>query len=68
MTFRYRLLVAVHTVAVLTIAAAAVWLTNLLPIPNPDTAWALDMAAGLFAGLGASTWLPCPCHRKDPSK
>ncbi|MEU7416761.1 hypothetical protein [Streptomyces antibioticus] len=65
MTFRYRLLVAAHTVAVLAIAVAAVCLADLLPVPNPTTAWAADMAAGLFAGLGASTWLPCPCHRKD---
>lgn len=65
MSIRYRLLVAVHTLAVLTIAVLAVLAANLLPIPNPTTAWAADLAAGLFAGLGASTWLPCPCHRKD---
>ncbi|MFF8482391.1 hypothetical protein [Streptomyces antibioticus] len=65
MTFRYRLLVAAHTLAVLGIAVAAVVAANFLPIPDPNTAWAVDTAAGLFAGLGASTWLPCPCHRKD---
>lgn len=65
MTIRYRLLVAGHTLAVIGIAVAAVVVANLLPVPDPDTAWVVDMTAGLSAGLGASTWLPCPCHRKD---
>ena len=65
MSLRYRLAVTVHGIAVLAIASLAVVLANLIPITNPTTAWALDTAAGMFAGLGALTWLPCPCHRKD---
>ncbi|MFI5687836.1 hypothetical protein [Streptomyces sp. NPDC051636] len=65
MSLRYRLAVAAHTVTVVAIASLAVLVADLLPITNPATAWSLDVTCGLFAGLGASTWLPCPCHRKD---
>lgn len=60
---------AVHTVrnlALLAAGCAAVFAADLLPITDPATAWAADVSAGCFAVLAATTWLPCPCHRKDP--
>ena len=60
---------AVHTVRGLVLLAAgsvAVFAANLLPITSPATAWAADVAAGCVAVLAATSWLPCPCHRKDP--
>lgn len=60
-----RLYPAVYIAAITVIAALATWTANLLPIDNPATAWGVNVAAGCLATLGALTWLPCPCHRKD---
>lgn len=60
-----RLYSAVYIAAITIVAALATWTANLLPIGNPTTAWAVNVAAGCLATLGALTWLPCPCHRKD---
>lgn len=61
-----RLLYAAYVLAVLAIALAATWTVNLLPIADPITAWATDVAAGCFAGLAATTWLPAPRRKEQP--
>lgn len=60
-----RLYPAAYIAAITVIATLATWTANLLPIGSPNTAWAVNVAAGCLATLGALTWLPCPCHRKD---
>jgi len=56
---------AAYVIAVFAIATGATWAASLLPITNPLTAWGVCVAAGCFATIGALTWLPCPCQRKD---
>lgn len=60
-----RLYSAAYIAAITAVATAATWTATLLPIGNPATAWAVNVAVGCFATLAAITWLPCPCHRKD---
>ena len=54
-----------YALVVLAIACTATWAASLLPVTDPVTATGLCIAAGSVAGLMATTWLPCPCHRKD---
>ena len=54
-----------YVLAVLAVACAATAAASLLPVTDPTTATGLCIAAGSVAGLLATTWLPCPCHRKD---
>lgn len=60
-----RLYPAVYIAAITAAGALSTWLADLLPISNPTTAWAVNVAAGCAGVLAALTWLPCPCHRKD---
>jgi len=59
-----------YVAAVTAIACSATWAASLLPIRDSLTAWFTCVAAGCFATLAATTWLPspCTCHRKDSSK
>lgn len=54
-----------YVLAVLAVACAATVAASLLPVTDPVTAAGLCIAAGSVAGLLATTWLPCPCHRKE---
>lgn len=60
-----RLYSAVYIAAITAAGALATWLANLIPTGSPTTAWAVNVAAGCLGVLAATTWLPCPCHRKD---
>jgi hypothetical protein len=60
-----RLYPAVYIASITAVATLATWTANLLPIDSPTTAWAANVAAGCLGVLAATTWLPCPCHRKD---
>lgn len=60
-----RLYSAAYIAAITTAGALATWLADLLPTGSPTTAWAANVAAGCLGVLAATTWLPCPCHRKD---
>lgn len=54
-----------YGLVVLAIACTATWAASLLPVSDSTTAAGLCIAAGSMAGLCATTWLPCPCHRKE---
>lgn len=54
-----------YVLAVLAVACTATWAASLLPVSDPLTVTGLCITAGSVAGLLATTWLPCPCHRKD---
>lgn len=56
-----------YGLAVLAVACAATWAASLLPVTDPTTAAGLCITAGSVAGLLTTTYLPCPCHRKDQS-
>ena len=60
-----RLYSAVYIAAITAAGALATWLADLLPTSSPTTAWAVNVAVGCLGVLAATTWLPCPCHRKD---
>jgi hypothetical protein len=63
----YRVQLAAYVAAITAIACAATWAASLLPIRDPLTAWFACVAAGCFAILAATRWLPypCTCHRKE---
>ena len=53
-----------YVLAVLAVACTATWAASLLPLDSTAAA-GLCITAGSVAGLLATTYLPCPCHRKD---
>lgn len=63
---RHFLRQAAYVVAVFVIAVTATGLASLLPVTG-ITAWAVCVAAGCFATVAATSWLPypCTCHPKD---